>query len=939
MGRPALHFLLVPDGSAARRIRRTLAQSRARSGVIVGTWPELLARAQDAYCVSPPRGIQTAFEGALESAEDAFWSKSYSTAPDETERAIRNALIDLLSSTDPLQADPPTRLDDVPSRTRQIVRELFELAASLGSNLPGDLATIWILLEEDSDSIPQPVRVHRVAGSPKTTRWQDALIDRLNRDADRLAGIPDGNFEKTLEDHLRTSPSADPRSVLGALQERLYEPSESAIGLDNSVQWIGVRDFYQEAEVTAGIVQGLLEKHPQTRTAEIGLLVPEDFQYSVALEDAFGLAGIPLSGLPGERWRRDLGAEAVYHFLYCRQKPAPRMALAVCLSSVLMPWTVEAGAVMAQAVMDGDYDPRPPRYASDAALAMLALLNGGDTEPATLATALGKYSSLLNGGEAFAMHREQALETAERVIERLKDAKSIDWSALRHEALPRMLRSGESPDYNLEGVTVWRELHEPWRPVRHLFVLGFAQGRYPRGVRSAPIFAADDIRAIRGKLGLQIDAPSDDQHRQRQLFLRQLRAASDSVTFLIPRRRPDGAAVAPSESLVFMRRLVSAPASGRDLIAELDSSEDIQRIRHLALAEPRRSKPPRELRREPLRFKRNLLEFRTDKDGNVKPESPTGLEMPLVSPLGWLLTRLNAVPRQWEPESGSGIVVGRLAHKVFEGLFRPGVELPAADEIPERTRDLLDGAIQQQAPFFRSAQWQFERMHLAEQAARSAGAWRQALEQLGAEVLGSEQWLQGKWAGIAIHGQADLILGLGDGKLLIVDYKWSSSTGRRKRMERGYDSQASLYRAMLETGGPKPPRNGEEPDTCTEELAAKIKAAKWIGIVYYTMRDHTCLADSERPEFATIPRWVAMETDVAVNASEIIQSRLKELREGVVRLNFVNDREYFNKHGSVPGYALETSPLIELFTLPEPDLNFDPWRYKIPLAPEEEEPT
>ena len=32
------------------------------------------------------------------------------------------------------------------------------------------------------------------------------------------------------------------------------------------------------------------------------------------------------------------------------------MALAVCLSSPLMPWSIEDGAILAQAVMDGEYE-------------------------------------------------------------------------------------------------------------------------------------------------------------------------------------------------------------------------------------------------------------------------------------------------------------------------------------------------------------------------------------------------------------------------------------------------------------------------------------------------------------------------------------------------------------------------------------------------------
>ena len=87
----------------------------------------------------------------------------------------------------------------------------------------------------------------------------------------------------------------------------------------------------------------------------IGILLPESFEYEVAVEDAFAFAGLPLSGLPRERWRRDLGREAIYYFLACRQKPAPAMAMASCLTSPLMPWDRATGAQLAQQVVNGNW--------------------------------------------------------------------------------------------------------------------------------------------------------------------------------------------------------------------------------------------------------------------------------------------------------------------------------------------------------------------------------------------------------------------------------------------------------------------------------------------------------------------------------------------------------------------------------------------------------
>ena len=48
-----LHFLLVPDKAAARRVRRAIASRGACAGTVVGTWGELVDQARKAYLLPP----------------------------------------------------------------------------------------------------------------------------------------------------------------------------------------------------------------------------------------------------------------------------------------------------------------------------------------------------------------------------------------------------------------------------------------------------------------------------------------------------------------------------------------------------------------------------------------------------------------------------------------------------------------------------------------------------------------------------------------------------------------------------------------------------------------------------------------------------------------------------------------------------------------------
>ena len=96
-----IHFILVPDGSAARRLRRLLALQSPRQGILVGTWPELMEKAKSAYLISPLSSDWRArFHGALEKSSDAFWSNSFEVAPEETAAEVEAALALLVGATD-----------------------------------------------------------------------------------------------------------------------------------------------------------------------------------------------------------------------------------------------------------------------------------------------------------------------------------------------------------------------------------------------------------------------------------------------------------------------------------------------------------------------------------------------------------------------------------------------------------------------------------------------------------------------------------------------------------------------------------------------------------------------------------------------------------------------------------------------------------------------
>jgi len=902
--RQVTHYLLVPDSSAARRVRRLLTEQSGRTGLIVGTWPELLEYARGTSLL-PAEGNNwgECFHAALAQMKNAFWAESYLVSPQQTAAVVEESLRQIVSATNPGSDIGLSDTRSLPARAQKHLKDIVQCVSHLEGQLPGDLSIIRQLIAADLKTALQSIQVHYIEDIPALSRWQRAFIEKLNNDAGTGGDEEcDRILKKVLLKNEQNTERDDENSSLKVLQTDLYETPDHKHSLDDTVQWVGVRDYLEEAEVAAGMVQTMLKQHEALRPADIGLLLPDSFEYSVAINDAFTLAGLALSGLPVERWRCDLGCEALFHFLYCRQKPAPPMALAVCLSSPLMPWSQKEGAVLAQKIMGGDDG------AGKVAKTMLDLIRDGDDKPDRLIQAIQTFVSLLDGGEEFSGHIQRARSSAEGVCTLLKGTNEIDWSRLRRAATPRTITTGESPDYNLEGVTVWRQGHEPWRTVRHLIVLGFSSGNYPIAPGALLVFSADDLIEIREQLYLSVDTPTDVLKSRRARFKRQLSAVSDTTTFLVPRRDASGASKAPSESLVFMHQLFNTPVEPDELILDLDSTADRQQVRYLAEAEESQPESPREILATDIKFDLDLLALRQDADGNQKPESPSSLETLMISRLAWLLRRIDAEPLGWEPESPNIMLLGTLAHDVFEKLFQSSRPVPEKDVILAQAGSLLDDAIRRYGPFLRAAQWQVERQHLETGIIKAALAWREILEALNAEILGNEEWLQGSLNTVPVHGQADVVLGLPDKRLLVVDYKRSSTNSRKPRMDKGYDSQASLYRIMLNTGGPK--------DRGNTELIKRIKDVQQIGIVYYLLNDQTSLSDSVLAESSQIHNWVAIENDVSSKAINLIKKRLAEVRAGRVSLNREGDASYFDKQAGVKPYALDNSPLISLFTLP-----------------------
>ena len=882
-------FLLAPDVASTRRVRKHIADAAPGLYRIAGTWPELLAQAEACYLM-PPISDQWSMKlwETASGLKEAFWSASLKVAPRETLTELDAALLRLLEAAGP---NPKWKalLEKVPpdSRLERRFSDLYQLAESI-RGLPSPLQRIDNLLASTEPPL-RSIRVYFSSGTIDLNPWQSALLSKVENDAPPL----ELDLQE-LVDNALTPPPTKNHALLTArnMFGNTVEPAAAAV---DGLRVIAVRDSLAETEIAAGFIQSALETG--TRLADMGLLLPDDPLSLMAVENVFQRCGVPLSGFNRPVGQRDLGRETLRLFLLCLRKPAPIMAVTSLLTSPLMPWSADEGQTMAQSVMEGNVLLRKAQIPA-VAEKLMAILNDGVTRPADLKKALEQIALLLTGEDDLYDHAHRAHETIHQLHDALSGMVDIEWEKLLDIASPESLHVMNPTDYWQDGIAVFNEGALPWCAVKHLFVLGFNEGHFPAGAGSSAVFTEAEWEHIEAA-GWPVATNDLIRKRQRRLFTDQIAATTESLSLFFARRDAVGQALESSSSLVFLARSLGVEAD--ELILDLDRSEDIRKISDLLIAEKALPSAPRALPVADIALGVDLLETFSRKPGGMAPLSPSAAETLMVSPFAWLLSRLGCKPRAWVIDEFDMLTAGSLAHLVFEELFQPGQPLPSEADIDQKVPKILQARVLQIAPFLRSPDWRVERYKFESELLRAAIKWKELLDSCNAAVVGAEQWLSGNHGEIPLHGQSDLLVGLPSGKLLVVDYKKSSSGKRRERMRSGFDLQAHLYRVMIQTGG----------------LEGYDAPPEDVGIVYYLMNDTRALADSLVETDESVPGWEVLDNDISSLAMQHLDRRLTQIRSGTVQLNTVGDEKWWEDNAGLPIYALDNSPLLRLFMHPE----------------------
>lgn len=802
---------------------------------------------------------------------DPVWAYSAANAPVETIAAVTRALEDLVLATPDLRLPAHNTLPD--SRARRHFEALIGLWQRMGDGLPEGLAPVRHILELPQGRFLTPMPVVEGSLDPLAPASMRALYARLQGEFGSVPAAPNQRKAKA-------------GTRLHALQGGVAASQIEMGPMDDSIDFYGLRDPASCADFAAALARRKIEAGVAAR--DIAVICGGSVGQ---LARAFAAQGVPLSGLEAAPPQRDLVGEAALHLALAKRPPTPAMVLASLALSPLMPWPAQIGRDLAESVMGGDFRGRVLGPNADHA-ALWADIRSSASSLAQLRFLMERICTGLTKGD----------EILARLSLPMGEG-SPDWEAILRSIQVQPPRRSD-PDRNLEGVSLWPAHETPWRDCRHLIVADFTDGLYPARPRANPLFLDSEIALIHQATSLQLQGREAGLAYGLARFDEALQAVSGSVIFLVPWRDLAGGRLSPSAGLSLVARAIDGVGDAADLIIDIAklSPSDWPVDHHFIdpAAEP--LPPPKE-----LTFNgRDLLALRRNDEGAAKPQSPSRLETLLVSPLAWLLGELDAKAMEWGPEALDVMAKGNIAHDVFEHVFPAGDTLPTPEDLPDAVAAAYDTALNRHAPYLRSASWEMERSGLQREILKSAQGWLSHMQAIGAKVFGNELWLAGEAHGIRLHGKADAILELADGRLVVVDHKKSGSKGRRARMEAGWDLQAGLYRDMIARPIRKAPKG--EPDGM-DSLTGKS-----VSIAYHLMNDGGLLTSG----LALTDGWPARDMGDAVNEGAItkLKERLAELGAGRIVMNTEADYDFFTKEAAFTPYALEDSPIVSAFILP-----------------------
>ena len=882
----SVHFMLAPDAQSGAIIRRRFATTSALN-VKVGTFDVLLDLLLEYWLIpySDDNTWKTKLSHNALLMTGTFWDRSIRIDEKSVIDELDSTLYVLLNSLD-LGSNKLPEVQSTKTRYNKYYTDICNLHNKMSNIFPKTLtkARLW---NKFADLKPLEDVIVYCDDSLQLEVWQHEIINKLQT-------AQDNNFSITYK-QIFSSHSVTLHKDIKHLQSTLFlDKKIQDIPKITNFQLLVARDVQQEVEVLAGMVQNIHKDNGKFE--EMAIIIPRDGWYKEFLIQTFNTFHIPLSRVGQVEEYSDIGSQWIFDAIQAQSIFAPPMIFAALLSSPIMPYSYAKGQSLAQIALSNAWRDSKGilkenlfnKLSKNAQVIIKIVIKWQEQKKEipvnNFLNELEELKGLFSSSENIRLHKQRfklLLEDLNRYYEKFS---TTDFKSLLNQVQPYSLQESSARESFLNSIHVVYEDEYMIQDINHLFVLGFNNGRYPRKLENVGVFSRNNWQLLSTELNLPLLPQQRFYENEKATFKRQLQCAKESITFLSSALDLQGTSLTPSSSLsdiAFCFYDRKGDLEPEELLIYLE--KETVRPFFFATNDNITIKEHRELKSDDLKFNQNLFELRKNKDGTLRPESPSSFEKIIISPLAWFLYRQGLESKTWDVEELSAAIQGTIAHGVFEDIFCPANPTNNLSNI----NDYIEKRIDKEALFLKQDHKCLEYNQLKTGIIKSAEEFKALLTHCSATVKSTEEQLIGNLGIVPVAGRTDAILNI-VGKQLVLDYKNSASKGRISRMMSGYDHQLFLYKIML----------GD--DTA---LTA-----------YYTMKDATLVVDDDIGITDTPPfKIVSILDDCTVNAQQLIKERIEELGQGIIKLNTFEDDSIWDKRGITASYSLEGSPLITLY--------------------------
>ncbi len=303
-----------------------------------------------------------------------------------------------------------------------------------------------------------------------------------------------------------------------------------------------------------------------------------------------------------------------------------------------------------------------------------------------------------------------------------------------------------------------------------------------------------------------------------------------------------------------------------------------------------------------VRTKPHLIIPRPERLRDSEYETPTNLEHLFYYPHRWFFRqKLRLFPASLLGVSRDQTLLGSLAHRFFEFMLQEQDclewdRLALRDWIDEKAGPMLEREGATLLLYGREP----ERNQFLNRVKNAAWSLLTLIRTNGWRIAGTEQLLEGEFAGWPVRGKADLVLHRDTGEWAIVDLKWSGARRRKEMIQNGEDLQLVLYAKLL-----PPPE-------------------QWAHTAYFILEEGKMVArNKEAFQDAVVAEGLWDRHSEACEAifSKMEQTfawRLEQLRKGLLELR--------NARTAPELDAIYAAEMLELLEMKTEDARWDDYR-------------